>query len=305
MTTSPSGKYSVESVSANFNARDSRGYLLNPSQCTLKEDGVPCLTLENRMTGGWFTNNDGVEFLIANAGNSCVYGYEESDNRYNSVLVNCTTKKQIQTGRVTYTDAKTMLALGFDYNGYENLITVYDLSRIANDCVAVIEFENCQGIDYVFDLMQHKNCEGDEFKKTMLNDGGCDSVKVAFTTQQRGIVFVVGEYYRILNGMAFRDCETTYSGNTQPWEGDPRAVYTRRRGDEPDNYDFVWAQTDTIIFTLNSNGKLEPQKRHTLLPQSMTIAEFDALYERDAGNDNVWLRVENIIAPSTLKWAHC
>jgi len=294
ISTSLSGRYTVESVPADLAARDAKGYLLKPGYYILK-NGNPCVsfTLENRNHLAAKGNTcwivmDGVEYLIANAGHSCVVGYGEQDERYKSVVVNCTTKKLVRSGDITHVDTESMLALHMAYNGYEELVYVKDLSRLAENVIEQVVFQGCGEAEHVWrDVI----VQSDAFEMAFYKEEG----------GKRGIVCVFGEYYRLLNGMAFRDDETTFRGDTVPWKGDPRAVYTSGLNGEPDDYDFLFVQIETIIFVVNAEGKLVVEKRHAVPRRSMTIAEFDALYVRDDEGQNAWLRAENIV-PAGTKW---
>jgi hypothetical protein len=183
-----------------------------------------------------------------------------------------------------------MLALNMAYNGYEELVYVKDLSRLSQNVIDQIVFQGCGDAEHVW-------------RGVIVQS---DAFNIAFYKEKdgkRGVVCVFGEYYRLLNGMAFRDDETTFRGDTQPWKGDPRAVYTSGRDGEPDDYDFLFAQIETIIFVVNAEGKLVVEKRHAVPRRSMTIAEFDAMYVRDDAGQNAWLRADNIVPTSSrCKW---
>jgi hypothetical protein len=285
---SPSGKYVVETTAAGT-ARDEKHYLLQPAVCRLysANNASDATVLENRSAARWFTKN-GSEYLIANAGKSCVSGYEDTDARYKSVIVNCATRQQIMHSGIQHVHCLSSLALGIYYNGYDSELTVLDLCGVENGQVVQVPFDSsCGSAERV---INGRLFESDAFTVGFLEE------------EKRGIVCVFGEYYRLFNGMAWLDDETTFEGDTH-WEGDPRAVYNSGRNGAPDNYDFVFAQVETIVFTMNERGALVVSQRYTAPRRTMPIAEFDALYvrERCKTYQKAWLRENNII-PKDTRW---
>lgn len=283
---SPKGIYVTFTV---CNSRDNRGYLTDSSKTFIyfnetdfKLGKEPVLILENRLPlfpNSWLIIDD-TEYLVTTTGQSCVVGYSDGDERYESVIINCTNFSKTYTS-LTYWDTKVMLGMSNTYDGYDSNLSVVDLYSMKK-----IEFESftySSDKPYVeynrpyINFHKDRCVYNEDFKFSFFDSNG-----------ERGIVVLLLQYYRILNGFAFIEDETTFEDDKDVDKYDPLAIYSSTN----DNYLFKSAQVGHIIFTIQ-DGTLKLKDKFFMTPKTMSQAEFESLYRYENEN-NAWLSSDNM-----------
>ncbi|MEX0597179.1 MAG: hypothetical protein WD512_11820 [Candidatus Paceibacterota bacterium] len=252
--------------------RDSKGYILNPSKCIVRLPGSPgsILTLENRelLEEPWLLIND-KEYLVTKAGNSCVLGYNDDDERYKSVVIDCENNYCIYID-LTHWNTDIMLGISDRYDGYDNVVEVVDLSRM----------ETLEILDPIPESFKHfiiidKNsfiCSPDNMRIDFYHNG---------ENEERGIAILLLQYYRIFNNYAWIDEETTFSGDDEADKFNPLAVYSSSRfikgKKEKEDYEFLAAVVGHIVF-IYKEGKLVLKEHSLIQGKTMLKSEFENLY---------------------------